>query len=76
MSAPGDGQRTVEIRLNGETRAVTDGQPLTELLDGLGFPPETLLVEHNGRALLRGEWADVRLAAGDRVEILRVVAGG
>ena len=75
MSAPG-GPPTVEIRLNGEARTVADGQPLTELLGELGFPPETLLVEHNGRALLRGEWSDVRLAAGDRVEILRVVAGG
>ncbi len=67
---------TIEIRVNGEARAVADGQPLTELLAGLGFPPETLLVEHNGRALLRSEWVDVRLASGDRVEILRVVAGG
>ena len=74
MSTPGG--HPVEIRLNGETRAVADGQPLTELLGLLGFPPETLLVEHNGRALLRGEWSDVRLTVGDQVEILRVVAGG
>ena len=67
---------TMEIRLNGEARTVPDGQPLPELLAALGLPPETLLVEHNGRALLRSEWPEVRLAAGDRVEILRVVAGG
>ena len=67
---------TVEIRLNGEARTVPDGQPLPDLLAALGLPPETLLVEHNGRALLRAEWSDVRLAVGDRVEILRVVAGG
>lgn len=66
----------IKVQLNGEAREVFDGQPLTELLDALGLPPSTLLVEHNGRALLRAEWAEVRLAAGDRVEILRVVAGG
>lgn len=66
----------VGIRLNGEERTVPDGQPLPEFLADLGLPPETLLVEHNGRALLRHEWPDVRLAARDQVEILRVVAGG
>lgn len=67
---------SVEIRVNGEARTAVDGQPLADWLGELGLPPETLLVEHNGRALLRSEWADVRLANGDRLEILRVVAGG
>ena len=66
----------IEIRVNGEARTAVDAQPLTDWLGALGLPPETLLVEHTGRALLRGEWADVRLANGDRLEILRVVAGG
>ena len=71
MSAP-----SVEIRVNGEARDVPDRQPLTELIAALELPPETLLIEHNGRALLRSEWGEVRLANGDRLEILRVVAGG
>ena len=66
----------VEIRVNGEARTAGDAQPLTDWLGELGLPPETLLVEHNGRALLRSEWIGVRLADGDRLEILRVVAGG
>ena len=73
MNTPG---KPVEVQLNGEARSVPEGQPLPELLSALGLPPETVLVEHNGRALLRGEWPDVRLTAGDRLEILRVVAGG
>jgi sulfur carrier protein ThiS len=35
-----------------------------------------VLVEYNDRPLLPKEWADVRFVAGDRVEIIRIVAGG
>jgi thiamine biosynthesis protein ThiS len=34
------------------------------------------LVEHNGTALLRSEWAESKLRNGDRLEIIRMVAGG
>jgi thiamine biosynthesis protein ThiS len=34
------------------------------------------LVEHNGLAVHRHEWAERLLAEGDRVELIRVVAGG
>jgi thiamine biosynthesis protein ThiS len=33
-------------------------------------------VEHNGLALPRREWRDRSLAEGDRIEFIRVVAGG
>ena len=66
----------VEIRINGEPHFVNAGLPLPELIAALGLPPKGVLVEHNGRALLRDEWENTRLAGGDRLEILRVVAGG
>ena len=66
----------IELQINGEAHVIPDGQPLTELVANLGLPPQAALVEHNGRALLREEWTRVSLAAGDRLEILRVVAGG
>ena len=34
------------------------------------------LVEHNGAALLRSELTGVTLSDGDRVELVRAVAGG
>ena len=67
---------SIQLQINGETHVVPGGQPLTELIAGLGLPPQAALVEHNGRALLRDEWTQVSLADGDRLEILRVVAGG
>lgn len=66
----------IEIHLNGEPRAVPSGHGLLALLADLGLPPQAVLVEHNGTALFRAAWPTVSLAAGDRLEIIRVVAGG
>ena len=69
-------ESTVEIQVNGDLRAVRAGASLPELLHELGVPPQAVLVEHNGVALFRKEWGTIQLAAGDRLEIIRVVAGG
>ena len=66
----------IRIQVNGEARDVPADQPLTKLVSDLGLPPQTVLVEHNGQALFRADWDRVRLLDGDRLEILRVVAGG
>ncbi len=71
-----DDTPSVRVEINGEGREVSIGLSLTGLIAGLGLPPETALVELNGQALLRSEWPQMRLAEGDRLEILRVVAGG
>ena len=63
------------IQINGELRDV-EAANVTALMAELEFDPRTVLVEHKGRALHRSEWAQSNLADDDRIEILRVVAGG
>ena len=63
------------IHLNGEPHA-TAARTVPGLVEELGLPAPTLLIEHNGEALRRTEWPDRILAAGDHVEILRIAAGG
>lgn len=63
------------IHINGEPRDV-QAADVTALMVELEFDPRTVLVEHNGRALHRSEWRQSHLADHDRIEILRVVAGG
>src|SRR5437660_7536222 len=48
----------------------------SSFLDSLVYLGVTILVEHNGLALRRHEWAERVLAEGDRVEFVRMVAGG
>ena len=38
--------------------------------------PKSVVVEHNGEAVAPSEFAGRQLKAGDRLEIVRIVAGG
>jgi thiamine biosynthesis protein ThiS len=38
--------------------------------------PRSVVVEHNGEAVAPSEFAQRQLHAGDRLEIVRIVAGG
>jgi sulfur carrier protein len=66
----------VTISLNGEGVDVREAKTIAELVDRYQLPPQSILVEHNGLAVHRHEWAERSLAEGDRVELIRVTAGG
>jgi len=64
------------ISLNGERVDAREAKTVAELIDRYQLPPQSILVEHNGLAVHRHEWAERSIAEGDRVELIRVVAGG
>ena len=66
----------MRITVNGGPRELPDGLGLVALIEQLGLRPGTVVVEHNGEALVRSELAGVVLADGDRIELVRAVAGG
>ena len=41
-----------------------------------GLPPRSVVVEHNGEAVVPSEFAQRWLQANDRLEIVKIVAGG
>jgi thiamine biosynthesis protein ThiS len=41
-----------------------------------GLLPRSVVVEHNGEAVAPSEFSDRALGEGDRLEIVRIVAGG
>jgi len=65
-----------QISLNGETTDSRGAQTVHELVRRLDLPSEAVLIEHNGVALHRREWQQTPLSEGDRIEIIRVAAGG
>jgi thiamine biosynthesis protein ThiS len=69
-------EETPVITLNGAPHALPAGSTVLTLLQGLGLADIPVLVEHNATALFPREFPDTSLAAGDRVEIIRIVAGG
>lgn len=64
------------IHLNGEAADARGAATVADLVQRYQFPPESILIEHNGLALHRHEWPQRPLAEGDRIEFIRVVAGG
>lgn len=66
----------MQVVVNGTPADVADGTSLPALIESLGLRVGTVVVEHNGTALLRSEVQAVMLADGDRLELVRAVAGG
>lgn len=66
----------VSLVVNGKPAEVAAGTPLPTLIESLGLRVGSVVVEHNGTALLRSELDAVELRDGDRLELVRAVAGG
>jgi sulfur carrier protein len=66
----------MKIALNGESVDAREAKTIAELIDRYELPPQSILVEHNGLAVHRREYPERLLAEGDRIEFIRVVAGG
>jgi thiamine biosynthesis protein ThiS len=64
------------VIINGEPREFARARNVAELVGELSLPAQATLVEHNGLALRREEWPERGLTEGDRIELVRVVAGG
>ena len=59
------------VRTEIVTVQTIDGDNFVDLLD-----PLYVVAEHNGQALLRKKYQEVILQDGDRLELVRAVAGG
>ena len=66
----------MRVWINGEPADVNSVANVAELAAHYGLQPNTVLIEHNATALHQREWAQRLLAEGDRIEFVRVVAGG
>ena len=50
--------------------------PLDQFLIAQDLPPRSVVVEHNGEAVAPSEFPRRQLKSGDRLEIVKIVAGG
>lgn len=66
----------MKVWINGEPAETNGAANVAELARRLGLPPNSILIEHNATALHQREWPEHVLAEGDRIEFIRVVAGG
>jgi len=66
----------MRIFLNGEEAQIQGAGNVADLVDRYHIPRQSILIEHNGMALHPREWQQRNLSEGDRIEVVRVVAGG
>ena len=64
------------IQLNGESHSLDAPTSLLEFLQSKELISKPLVIELNGKALLREEYRDHTLQAGDTLEIVTLAAGG
>jgi len=64
------------ISANGQPVAAQLPCTVEEFLVAQGLLPRSVVVEHNGEAVAPSEFARRPLQAGDRLEIVKIVAGG
>ncbi len=64
------------VTANGQPVATKLPCTLEEFLMAQGLLPRSVVVEHNGEAVAPSEFSRRQLNAGDRLEIVKIVAGG
>ncbi len=66
----------MEVMANGAPVDLPAGAHLTDLLQVLGLGAKWVVAERNGDPVDRADMAATALADGDRIELVRAVAGG
>jgi sulfur carrier protein len=64
------------VTVNGAGRDLRDGATVSDAVEALTAPARGVAVAVNGEVVPRAAWAQTRLRAGDRVEVLTATQGG
>jgi sulfur carrier protein len=66
----------MRITANGRPYEIDAGTTVSSFIRQRDLDPRFVVVERNGEPLERARYDQVRLAEGDRLELVRAVAGG
>ena len=69
----------MKVKLNGETRELTDGATVADLVERSGLEPERrrgIAVAIDAEVIPRSEWKSTELAEGQAVELVTAIQGG
>lgn len=66
----------MKASINGEQIELPEGLTVAQLLARLQAPERGIAVAKNDRVVRRSAFEDERVSEGDRIEIIRAVAGG
>jgi sulfur carrier protein len=66
----------VQVIANGAEFDVEEGVTVAAFIRARGLDPRWVVVERNGEPLSRDRYDELLLSSGDRLELVRAVAGG
>lgn len=66
----------MRVSANGRRFEVDERMTVSDFIRERGLDPRFVVVERNGQPVERAQYDRVRLADGDRLELVRAVAGG
>ncbi len=66
----------IRVQVNGKEREVEAGLTVKGLLESLDLVPALVVVERNREILSRSRYDDVKVEAGDTLELVHFVGGG
>jgi sulfur carrier protein len=66
----------VRVSANGEGFDLDERMTVSEFIRERGLDPQFVVVERNGEPVERAQYDQILLADGDRLELVRAVAGG
>lgn len=66
----------ITVIVNGEPREVPAGCTVTAMLTGMDLGERWVVVERNGEPVERRDMSTTALEPGDRLELVKAVAGG
>ena len=66
----------ITLTVNGKERQLDGPMNLMSFLDANKIEPRLIVIEYNGEIIKRERWNKTTLNAGDKLEIVHMVAGG
>jgi sulfur carrier protein len=66
----------VNVVANGRMRQSPEGATVDAFIRSLDLDPRFVIVEYNGKPLARKQYDNTSLSDGDRIELVKAVAGG
>jgi thiamine biosynthesis protein ThiS len=69
-------EAVLQLTVNGESRSITDGAHVADLVSDLNLDGRKIAVERNLEIVPRSQYAGTALQDGDRIEIVAFVGGG
>jgi thiamine biosynthesis protein ThiS len=71
-----DSTKMISVTANGRTYPVQSGRTIADFVRERGLQPGMVVVERNGEPVTPAAVHSTQLGDGDRLEVVRVVAGG